>query len=156
MGRGVHRNRIKIKIQKKNSTLRFGEMEMASKKVLSLVFVRESSKILLGYKKRGYGKGWWNGFGGKVEKGETIIEGALRWDYFPYCNIWLWWYDTLFNDTSWNWHCSIIIDGLSKNSITSVADWALLQNRIKNIYWKNSVKLFAVTIGYIAIHWTDI
>lgn len=51
---------------------------MACKKVLSLVFVRETSKILLGYKKRGFGQGWWNGFGGKVEKGETILEGALR------------------------------------------------------------------------------
>ncbi|XP_076456795.1 oxidized purine nucleoside triphosphate hydrolase-like [Babylonia areolata] len=51
---------------------------MACRKVLSLVFVREASKILLGYKKRGFGQGWWNGFGGKVEKGETIMEGALR------------------------------------------------------------------------------
>ncbi|KAL8619237.1 hypothetical protein ACOMHN_050018 [Nucella lapillus] len=51
---------------------------MACKKLLSLVFVRETSKILLGYKKRGFGQGWWNGFGGKVEKGETIMEGALR------------------------------------------------------------------------------
>jgi len=51
---------------------------MTSKKVLSLVFVREATRILLGYKKRGFGQGWWNGFGGKVEKGETIQEGALR------------------------------------------------------------------------------
>jgi 8-oxo-dGTP diphosphatase/2-hydroxy-dATP diphosphatase len=51
---------------------------MTSKKVLSLVFVREATKILLGYKKRGFGQGNWNGFGGKVEKGETIREGAIR------------------------------------------------------------------------------
>ena len=29
-------------------------------------------------KKRGHGEGKWNGFGGKVEKGETIEEGAIR------------------------------------------------------------------------------
>ncbi|KAK7111349.1 oxidized purine nucleoside triphosphate hydrolase-like isoform X2 [Littorina saxatilis] len=51
---------------------------MTTRKLLSLVFVREASKILLGYKKRGFGQGWWNGFGGKVEKGETIMQGALR------------------------------------------------------------------------------
>ncbi|KAF9435443.1 Nudix (Nucleoside diphosphate linked moiety X)-type motif 1 [Entomortierella beljakovae] len=35
-------------------------------------------KILLGYKKRGFGAHLWNGFGGKVEPGETPKEGALR------------------------------------------------------------------------------
>ena len=35
--------------------------------------------VLLGMKKRGFGAGKWNGFGGKVEKnGETILEGAVR------------------------------------------------------------------------------
>ena len=34
--------------------------------------------MLLGLKKRGFGKDLWNGFGGKVEKNETITEGALR------------------------------------------------------------------------------
>ncbi len=29
-------------------------------------------------KKRGFGMGWWNGFGGKVEAGETIEEAAMR------------------------------------------------------------------------------
>lgn len=29
-------------------------------------------------KKRGFGKGRWNGFGGKVESGESIEEGARR------------------------------------------------------------------------------
>ncbi|KAJ8679025.1 hypothetical protein QAD02_014812 [Eretmocerus hayati] len=51
---------------------------MASKKLLTLVFVREHDKILLGLKKRGFGAGKWNGFGGKVEPGESIAEGALR------------------------------------------------------------------------------
>ena len=48
------------------------------KKLLTLVFLREGEKVLLGMKKRGFGEGKWNGFGGKVEAGETIIEAAAR------------------------------------------------------------------------------
>ena len=40
--------------------------------------VTEDSKILLGMKKRGFGEGRWNGFGGKVEEGESIEEAARR------------------------------------------------------------------------------
>ena len=29
-------------------------------------------------KKKGFGAGRWNGFGGKVEKGETVAEAAKR------------------------------------------------------------------------------
>jgi 8-oxo-dGTP diphosphatase/2-hydroxy-dATP diphosphatase len=29
-------------------------------------------------KKRGFGKGKWNGFGGKVEEGECIEDSAIR------------------------------------------------------------------------------
>ncbi|XP_071954602.1 oxidized purine nucleoside triphosphate hydrolase-like [Antedon mediterranea] len=49
-------------------------------KVLTLVLIRDLTKrrILLGMKKRGFGKGRWNGFGGKVEVGETICDGARR------------------------------------------------------------------------------
>jgi 8-oxo-dGTP diphosphatase/2-hydroxy-dATP diphosphatase len=36
------------------------------------------SRLLLGLKKRGFGAGKWNGFGGKVELGETMPQGALR------------------------------------------------------------------------------
>ena len=50
-------------------------------KVLSLVFVLDRGKILLGFKKRGFGSGWWNGFGGKVNQGETIEDGARRYVY---------------------------------------------------------------------------
>jgi len=32
----------------------------------------------LGMKKKGFGEGWWNGFGGKVEEGEELIEAAKR------------------------------------------------------------------------------
>lgn len=36
------------------------------------------SEILLGLKKRGFGKGRWNGFGGKVDDGETTEGAAVR------------------------------------------------------------------------------
>ncbi|KAK9727364.1 hypothetical protein K7432_001897 [Basidiobolus ranarum] len=53
---------------------------MSSKKIFTLIVIhdKEQNKVLLGMKKRGFGKGKWNGFGGKVELGETIEQGALR------------------------------------------------------------------------------
>lgn len=48
------------------------------KKVLTLCMVCEDERILLGMKKRGFGAGRWNGFGGKVEDGESIEEAARR------------------------------------------------------------------------------
>jgi hypothetical protein len=36
------------------------------------------SSVLLGLKKRGFGAGKWNGFGGKVEQGESIRTAAIR------------------------------------------------------------------------------
>ena len=48
------------------------------KKVLTLCIVHKPPKILLGLKKRGFGEGKWNGFGGKVEPGEKIIDAAKR------------------------------------------------------------------------------
>ncbi|XP_067128442.1 oxidized purine nucleoside triphosphate hydrolase-like isoform X2 [Centruroides vittatus] len=45
---------------------------------MTIVLVRESNRVLLGLKKRGLGEGKWNGFGGKVQKGETIEEAAVR------------------------------------------------------------------------------
>ncbi len=46
-------------------------------KQTTVVFPRRNEKILLGMKKRGFGEGWWNGFGGKLEPGETF-EGSAR------------------------------------------------------------------------------
>ncbi|MEK7464207.1 MAG: 8-oxo-dGTP diphosphatase [Patescibacteria group bacterium] len=48
------------------------------KKVLTLTLVHNHPQILLGMKKRGFGAGKWNGFGGKVEPGESIEDAALR------------------------------------------------------------------------------
>mgnify|MGYP001082927151 CR=1 FL=1 len=36
------------------------------------------ARILLGMKKRGFGMNKWNGFGGKIEQGETLLEAAAR------------------------------------------------------------------------------
>jgi 8-oxo-dGTP diphosphatase/2-hydroxy-dATP diphosphatase len=44
----------------------------------TLVIVQKGISILLGAKKRGFGKGKWNGFGGKVKLGEKIEDGAKR------------------------------------------------------------------------------
>jgi 8-oxo-dGTP diphosphatase/2-hydroxy-dATP diphosphatase len=49
-----------------------------NKKILTLCIIHQHPKVLLGMKKRGHGEGKWNGFGGKVEKGETIEEAAIR------------------------------------------------------------------------------
>ena len=35
-------------------------------------------RVLLGLKRRGFGTGNWNGFGGKVEPGETVAAAAAR------------------------------------------------------------------------------
>lgn len=49
-------------------------------KVLTLLLVlnKEKNEILLGMKKRGFGVGKWNGFGGKISSQETILEAAQR------------------------------------------------------------------------------
>mmetsp|Transcript_10283 Transcript_10283/g.16846 ORF Transcript_10283/g.16846 Transcript_10283/m.16846 type:complete len:160 (+) Transcript_10283:291-770(+) len=50
----------------------------------TLIFCRRvnestgAKEILLGMKKRGFGMGKWNGFGGKLELDETIEECAVR------------------------------------------------------------------------------
>lgn len=53
---------------------------LQTNKILTLVllFPANSSRILLGMKKRGFGAGKWNGFGGKVLETETISQGAQR------------------------------------------------------------------------------
>lgn len=43
-----------------------------------LVLLVKKDGVLLAMKKRGFGKGWWNGVGGKVEGEETIEQAAKR------------------------------------------------------------------------------
>ena len=49
-----------------------------NKKLLTVCFVQTNDQILLGMKKRGFGEGKWNGFGGKVQVGESIETAAKR------------------------------------------------------------------------------
>lgn len=49
-----------------------------SKKILTLCFIHTDTHVLLGMKKRGFGEGRWNGFGGKVMPEETIEDAAKR------------------------------------------------------------------------------
>lgn len=59
-------------------------MSTKPSKQYTLVFILKDSpdsksrQILLGLKKRGFGMGKWNGFGGKLEPGETVDAAAIR------------------------------------------------------------------------------
>lgn len=50
----------------------------SEKKLMTLCVVHQYPRVLLGMKKRGFGQGRWNGFGGKVHENETIEEAARR------------------------------------------------------------------------------
>ena len=47
-------------------------------KKVTLCFLSKDDSICLGMKKRGFGVGKWNGFGGKLEEGETLEQAAIR------------------------------------------------------------------------------
>ncbi|NXP75439.1 8ODP triphosphatase, partial [Ramphastos sulfuratus] len=51
---------------------------MCTSRLFTLVVVVQPPRVLLGMKKRGFGAGLWNGFGGKVQPGESIEEAARR------------------------------------------------------------------------------
>lgn len=51
---------------------------MTFSKIYTLAFIKRNDAVLLGLKTRGLGEGYWNGFGGKVEKKETVHEGVER------------------------------------------------------------------------------
>lgn len=48
------------------------------KKILTLCWIHQHPQVLLGMKKRGFGVGKWNGFGGKVQPEESIENAARR------------------------------------------------------------------------------
>lgn len=48
------------------------------RKLLTLCIIFKPPKVLLGMKKRGFGAGRWNGFGGKVSEGEAVEDAARR------------------------------------------------------------------------------
>ncbi len=48
------------------------------KKIHTLVYLVTEDSVCLGLKKRGFGEGNWNGYGGKLEAGESVADGSLR------------------------------------------------------------------------------
>ena len=50
---------------------------MATKQSI-LVYLVNDKTVCLGMKKKGYSQGKWNGFGGKIEAGESKKEAAIR------------------------------------------------------------------------------
>jgi 8-oxo-dGTP diphosphatase / 2-hydroxy-dATP diphosphatase len=48
------------------------------KKIFTLSLIYQHPRILLGFKKRGFGEGRWNGFGGKPQEGESIEDATRR------------------------------------------------------------------------------
>lgn len=48
------------------------------RKIMTLGTIVRDNEILLGMKKRGFGAGRWNGFGGKLLKGELVDEALKR------------------------------------------------------------------------------
>jgi len=48
------------------------------KKQMTLCIVQQGDKVLLGMKKRGFGAGRWNGFGGKLNVDETVEQATRR------------------------------------------------------------------------------
>jgi len=45
---------------------------------MTLCYIENGDQILLAMKKQGLGIGYWNGYGGKVEEGESIEDAAIR------------------------------------------------------------------------------
>jgi 8-oxo-dGTP diphosphatase/2-hydroxy-dATP diphosphatase len=52
--------------------------DFPKRKILTLCIVHQYPRVLLGMKKRGFGAGRWNGFGGKLASGESIEDAAKR------------------------------------------------------------------------------
>ncbi|MCF7815950.1 MAG: 8-oxo-dGTP diphosphatase [Candidatus Pacebacteria bacterium] len=48
------------------------------KKILTLAYLISETQVCLAMKKRGFGEGNWNGYGGKLEDAETIENATVR------------------------------------------------------------------------------
>lgn len=47
-------------------------------KVTTICFLLRDNKVVLAMKKRGHGEGKWNGYGGKLNEGESVEDSAVR------------------------------------------------------------------------------
>jgi 8-oxo-dGTP pyrophosphatase MutT (NUDIX family) len=47
-------------------------------KTVTLLFLKRNDELLLAMKKRGFGRGKWNGVGGKVDEHEHVRAAAIR------------------------------------------------------------------------------
>lgn len=47
-------------------------------KETNICFLIKNNRVLLGMKKRGFGVGKWNGFGGKLKEGEDVRVATIR------------------------------------------------------------------------------
>lgn len=48
------------------------------RQITTLTVIHDDDRVLLAMKKRGFGEGLWNGYGGKVQEGETVEEAMIR------------------------------------------------------------------------------
>lgn len=48
------------------------------RQLTTLAIIEDGERALLAMKKRGFGEGWWNGYGGKVQEGESIDQAMVR------------------------------------------------------------------------------
>ena len=80
-------------------------------------------------------QGKWDGFGGKVEAGETIAEAAARFEALPFCPL-----DQHLRSGGHNFRCYVIRHLFSKN----VNDTSIFLNRFflmcEDVYIDSSVK----------------
>lgn len=81
---------MKSKNLYKNNIICINKLEELKKIInfssYTLTFLLKENQILLGLKKRGFGEGYYNGFGGKVENHESIVDAAKR-EVLEECNI---------------------------------------------------------------------
>lgn len=56
----------------------YGEVMELAGRAMTIAYPIREGRILLGMKKKKIGVGWWNGFGGGVEGGETQEQAARR------------------------------------------------------------------------------
>jgi len=48
------------------------------KQITTLAVIEDGDMALLAMKKRGFGEGWWNGYGGKIQDGESVEDAMVR------------------------------------------------------------------------------